>query len=251
MLLELAKIRVDGGTQPRAELLIEVMEDYAEQMRNGVEFPPITVFFDGKDYWLADGFHRIGAHLRAFNEDVPIEADVIQGTQSDAQWYSFGVNKTHGLRRTRKDVVRAIKAALLHPEGVKRSDSEIAKHVGATHPTVAKYRAELESSCEIYKMPTRKVKRGNSSYEQDTSNIGKPGSRKSKHKGRKKGVRISRNAHTPKLGHSDPCPMIPMQFSPNNPQTAAATLWQHFTRSFIETLIAELTQRLSAKGDSP
>jgi hypothetical protein len=52
VLLKLEHIRVNGGTQPRVQLLIEVMEDYAEQMRSGAEFPPITVFFDGKDYWL-------------------------------------------------------------------------------------------------------------------------------------------------------------------------------------------------------
>ena len=32
MQLDLNQIRLDGGTQPRAELLLEVIEDYAEQM---------------------------------------------------------------------------------------------------------------------------------------------------------------------------------------------------------------------------
>lgn len=41
MKLNYEQIRTDGGTQPRSQLLIEVMEDYAEQMRAGVEFPPI------------------------------------------------------------------------------------------------------------------------------------------------------------------------------------------------------------------
>ena len=116
MQLDPKTIRVDGGTQPRAELLIEVMEDYAEQMRGGVEFPPITVFFDGKDYWLVDGFHRLGAHQRV-RPNAAIEADVIQGTQSEAQWYSLGANKTHGLRRTPEDRRRAVQAALRHPTG--------------------------------------------------------------------------------------------------------------------------------------
>ena len=114
MKLNLGQIRIDGGTQPRAELLIEVMEDYAEQMKAGVEFPPITVFFDGDAYWLADGFHRVGANKRAFGEDAPIEAEVIQGTQADAQWYSYSVNKTHGLRRNNEDKERAVRSALQH-----------------------------------------------------------------------------------------------------------------------------------------
>lgn len=247
--LKYEQIRIDGGTQSRAELLIPVMEDYAEQMRLGVKFPPITVFFDGKDYWLVDGFHRLGAALRVY-PDGPIEVEVIQGTQVDAQWYSFGVNKTHGLRRKREDTARAARAALLHPQGVKRSDREIAEHIGVDHKTVARHRAELSASGEIPQMRTRQVNRGDSSYQQDTTCIGKPASTNEKRKRKANTVRISRNAHAPTRGHSEPCPMIPLQFSPNNPRTAAATLWQYFTRSFIETLVTELTQRLSQEGEA-
>lgn len=145
MLLKPEEMLVNGGTQPRAELTFDVMEDYAEQMRSGAKFPPITVFFDGKDYWLADGFHRIGAHLRAFNEDTPIEAEVIQGTQSDAQWYSFGVNKTHGLRRTNPDKERAVRAALSHTKSKTLSDAAIADHVGVHRNTVLRIRHEWEA----------------------------------------------------------------------------------------------------------
>ena len=28
----------------------------------GAVFPPIDVFFGGAEYWLADGFHRLGAY---------------------------------------------------------------------------------------------------------------------------------------------------------------------------------------------
>jgi hypothetical protein len=162
MLLNYEQIRMDGGTQPRAALQIEVMEDYAELMRAGVKFPPLVVFHDGKDYWLADGFHRIGAALRAF-PDSPIEVEVHQGTLQEAQWYSFGVNKTHGLRRTREDLQRAIKAALRHPEAAKRSDSELAEHIGMSHSTVAKYRAELGATCQIGKSSRQSGKNSKSS----------------------------------------------------------------------------------------
>jgi hypothetical protein len=138
--LKPVEIRVDGGTQPRAELLFEVMEEYAEDMRNGVKFPPITVFFDGKDYWLADGFHRVGAHLRAFGEDAPIEVEVIEGTQSDAQWYSYGVNKAHGVRRTNPDKERAVRAALQHAKGAGLSNCQIAEHCGVSEFMVRKHR---------------------------------------------------------------------------------------------------------------
>lgn len=146
MKLHLGQIRIDGGTQPRAELLIEVMEDYAEQMKAGVELPPVTVFFDGKEYWLADGFHRVGAHRRAFGEDAPIEAEVIQGTQVDAQWYSFSVNRKHGLRRTNEDKERVVRAALQHPKGAGLSNYQVAEHCGVSEFMVRKYRRAFSSA---------------------------------------------------------------------------------------------------------
>ncbi len=84
-------------------------------MKAGEKFPPIDVFFDGEDYWLADGFHRIQAYVMAVPGEA-IECNVFKGTQQDAQWYSYSVNKTHGLRRTNADKIGAVKAALTHAE---------------------------------------------------------------------------------------------------------------------------------------
>jgi hypothetical protein len=243
--LDLKKIRLDGGTQPRAELLIEVVEDYAEQMRNGDTFPPITVFFDGRDYWLADGFHRVTASQKARPAE-PIEAEVIQGTRSDAQWYSYGVNKAHGLRRSNPDKARAVRAALLHPKGSTASDRQIAEHVGVHFDTVTKYRRQLEDGGTIGKSDSRTGRDGRTI---NTAHIGKHSSEKNNRNGRSKPAAISRNARTPVLGHSEPCPMIPLQFSPNNPQTAAATLIQKFAREFVQALVRELKQRLVQQGE--
>ena len=63
MKLKPSQIRQDGGTQPRAEIWQDVVDDYAEQMTAGATFPPIVVFYDGTHYWLADGFHRLAAWL--------------------------------------------------------------------------------------------------------------------------------------------------------------------------------------------
>lgn len=54
----LRSIRIDGGTQSRAELNNTTVDEYTEAMLEGDTFPPIVVFFDGSSYWLADGFHR-------------------------------------------------------------------------------------------------------------------------------------------------------------------------------------------------
>lgn len=273
MKLEVRKIRRDGGTQPRSKLLSEVIEDYAEQMRAGVEFPPVTVFFDGDEYWLADGFHRLEAWLHV-RPNKSIEAEVIQGTQSEAQWFSYSVNKSHGERRTREDRVRAIKAALRHPEGAHRSDNDIARHVGVSDKTVAKYRVEMESTSEIPKSSGQAEKPGKDAADARTKgspapseqpatkpaatrprkgrdgrtiNTAKIGKGKSKRTKRRE-VKISPKAIMPKLGHSPPNPMIPLQFSPRNPHTAAATLIREFSREWVEQLIQELNDFLSQQG---
>lgn len=123
--LKLALIRVNGGTQPRAELSQEVQDEYAELMREGVEFPPIVVFFDGTDYWLADGFHRYWAACDVGREWL--QADIRQGTQRDAILYSVGANATHGFRRTNADKHRAVERMLADAEWVAWSDREIAR----------------------------------------------------------------------------------------------------------------------------
>jgi len=58
-------IRLDGDTQPRAKIDQAVCDDYGERMKAGEKFPAIDVFFDGEDYWLADGFHRVRAYVMA------------------------------------------------------------------------------------------------------------------------------------------------------------------------------------------
>ena len=62
--INLADIRLDAGTQIRAGVTEEVVSEYAERMLAGDQFPPADAFFDGKAYYLADGFHRVEASKR-------------------------------------------------------------------------------------------------------------------------------------------------------------------------------------------
>jgi hypothetical protein len=133
--LLISQIRTDGATQPRAELDYGVIEEYSQAMRAGVVFPPVDVFYDGSEYWLADGFHRLAAAGGA--ELERIATTIHQGTREQAQWFSFGANGQHGLRRTNADKQRAVRAALAHPLSAGLSDREIGRHVGVDHKTVA------------------------------------------------------------------------------------------------------------------
>jgi hypothetical protein len=163
-----ANLRLDGGTQPRTALNMAVVEDYSTAMGAGAQFPPVMVFYDGADYWLADGFHRVKAASAASRDTI--ECEVRQGRLEDAQWYSFGANKTNGLRRTNRDKCRAVESALTHPKGFGLSDRQIGNHIGVDHKTVGAWRAKLQSTGEI---PQSKMRTGSDGRTIKTAKIGK------------------------------------------------------------------------------
>src|SRR3954447_20230894 len=108
MPLAIDLIRTDGGTQIRAcETFHAKVAEYATAMGEGNEFPPLTVFWDGEHYWLADGFHRLGAYNIVMQglelPGLDIDCEVIEGTKRDAILYACGVNSTHGIQRTNAD----------------------------------------------------------------------------------------------------------------------------------------------------
>ena len=73
--LSLAQIEYDQRVQVRVlGTNPELVEDYAEAMRQGADFPPMVVFFDRKQLTvcLADGFHR-GAILGRYRTPVAFE----------------------------------------------------------------------------------------------------------------------------------------------------------------------------------
>lgn len=246
MRLDYEQINLDGGTQPRAAIQLDVVLDYADAMREGAKFPPVVVFFDGLEYWLADGFHRVAAAMRV-RPSQPIDAEIIQGTQSDAQWYSFSVNQTHGLRRTNEDKARAVKAALQHPRGASQSDRDIGLHVGVTHPTVAKYRGELAASGKIFQMRPRTVTRGDTTYRQDTTNIGTSNKRRNESRTtehvRQTGG-SNPNVHTP-TRLPNPVEKMTAVSLPHNPVMGAHTLIEVFGENYLRALVEELSHYLA------
>lgn len=108
--LSLDLIDVYGGTQARVKTSDEAIESYAEEMNNGTEFPPISVYFDGSTYWLADGFHRYLATKRI--ERPTISAEVQAGGRSDALKHALGANSTNGVYRNNADKRNAVEIAL-------------------------------------------------------------------------------------------------------------------------------------------
>ncbi len=136
------QLRLEEHCQCRAELIQEVVDDYAEAYRQKAPMPPVSAFEVSDGTWVVvDGFHRVAAALIAGVEWI--EARVKKGSLDDAAWAALSANRTHGLRRSNADKRRAVGIALRHPSGRLLSDREIAKHCGVSHTLVIEVRQGL------------------------------------------------------------------------------------------------------------
>lgn len=161
--IPLDSIRIDGGTQIRVETNEATVHEYREQMQLGAVFPPVTLFYDGTDYWLADGFQRYRAAKLAKKDSIL--AVVQKGTVRDAILYAVGANTTHGVRRTYADKRHAVETLLKDKQWCKRSDRWIGEKCNVSHPYIASIRELVTvTSCESKQAPrvgrdgkTRKV----------------------------------------------------------------------------------------------
>jgi uncharacterized ParB-like nuclease family protein len=149
----------DGGAQMRVEMRPETISDYADDMRKGATFPPIVVYFDGTDYWLADGYHRVQASRKVDRETI--EAKVLEGTARDAILFGIGANATHGLQRTQADKRRAVERLLQDPEWTRWSDRKIAEAARVDHKTVGKIRRELSGEIPIRAVRSGEIPKSN------------------------------------------------------------------------------------------
>lgn len=144
--LSIDLIRIDGGTQMRAEIDQATVDEYAAAWKAKAEFPPVVVFFDSADYWLADGNHRtLGAKAAGL---VSILADVRKGTQREAILFAAGANRTHGLRRTNADKRKAVNTLLDDPDWGARSSAWIAGECGVSDSLVESIRNERRQHTE-------------------------------------------------------------------------------------------------------
>lgn len=169
-LISISAIRRDGGAQHRIAPDVKIIDEYAQLMRDGVEFPPISVRQDGMDYWPSDGFQRIqAANLAGLSE---IRAEIRPGTREDAQWDSYAANATHGMRRTATETEKVIELALQHPNAKNLTDVSISKHLHVPRTTVQYWRKKLScQSCQDGCIRT--VTRGDCTYELRVTNLGR------------------------------------------------------------------------------
>ncbi|ARV58924.1 hypothetical protein BZZ01_10010 [Nostocales cyanobacterium HT-58-2] len=166
--LPIADILINGGTQSRAKLNWDVIAEYAEAIKLNAVFPPILVFFDGNNYWLADGFHRLHATKKAGRQEIAVE--IRQGSRRDALLYSVGANANHGLRRSNADKRRAVEIMLRDEEWNHWSNREIAKRCSVSEFMVRQMREAIcDKNADTKK---RTVQRQGKTYTLDTTHIG-------------------------------------------------------------------------------
>lgn len=147
----LKQILLDDKVQMRQRLDQAAVQDYADAMEAGAEFPPVIVFHRaGGPMYCADGFHRILAARKL--KRPTIRAEVRDGGRREAVLYAAGANAAHGVRRTNADKQRAVTALLLDKEWVKWSDTELAKRAAVDRSTVTRYRELLgkERDLRVY-----------------------------------------------------------------------------------------------------
>lgn len=138
--VELEKIDIYGGTQARVATNDEAVTTYAESMSEGVEFPPIIVFYDGAKYWLADGFHRFLAAQRSGRPSIL--AEVREGARTEALKFALGANSTNGIYRSNADKRNAVEIAL--EEWPSLANTVLAELCKVSDDLVRRCRLEME-----------------------------------------------------------------------------------------------------------
>lgn len=166
--MKITQLKIDLQTQSRVTINQDAVAEYADAMMDGEKFPPVTAFYDGKHYYLADGYHRYFAAKKAGIDEI--DCDVKNGTIRDAVLYSVGVNSAHGLRRNNEDKRKAVMTILDDVEWAGWSDITIANKCQVTSAFVGRVRKtlNLESTSRKY------VNKHGTVVSVETKNQGRP-----------------------------------------------------------------------------
>lgn len=166
-ILKITSLQRTCEMQSRVTINQRIVQQYAEEMRNGAQFPAVVVYVDGSNHWLADGFHRIEATIIIGAEFIT--AEIRKGTARDALLYAVGANADHGLRRTRGDKRRSVSMLLTDNEWRQWSDRSIAKKCSVSDRFVSTLRKTLSTNGRSVE---RLAERNGTTYSMNTTRIG-------------------------------------------------------------------------------
>lgn len=169
--VKIESIRIDGGTQMRERIHTDTVDDYAESYKDGAKMPPLDVFFDGKEYWLGNGFHRYHAVRKIGWKEV--DCFIHKGTLREAILFAAGCNDSNGLRRSPADKHAAVTTLLNDPEWVTKSDIWIAEVAKVSQWLVAECRKKHTLASKPPKLPGSQTGTSAKSAERRTGRDGK------------------------------------------------------------------------------
>lgn len=134
----------DDEFQIRPELDEPTVRRYADAMRAGKRFPPVTVATINGAPVLVDGWHRVRAACSVGLTEI--EAVLVDAQPNEMRWLAAKANMAHGLplgRNAMREVFRAYVNAGQHlaSRGRVKSSREIAAdlHGQRSHPTILRW----------------------------------------------------------------------------------------------------------------
>ena len=151
--ISLDKINITEAAQPRVTLDDAYTEEITTELQAGSEFPPVVVFQESQEYWLADGFHRYYAHIKSGLSEI--KAEIHPGGMREAILYAVGANATHGKRRSNEDKRKAVLTLLQDSAWGTWSDRFIAGKCRVSQPFVGTIRKELTDNG--YQFPEKRT----------------------------------------------------------------------------------------------
>jgi hypothetical protein len=162
-------LRLDANTQNRLKINEEAVEDYAELIGGSDRWPlgPLDVFHDGNEYYVADGFHRTLAAVKAKRSSVP--CNVHNGTAKDARIFGMTANDRHGLRMSRADKRSCVEWLL---DNEKLNQAEIAEKSGVSLRSVKYIVADRKPSVLDKKVQIAPNFRGGKGKDERTDSTG-------------------------------------------------------------------------------
>lgn len=178
--IEIKKIVIDAGTQPRVVIDNDVVAEYVEVVKISIKDEQPNPFDELPDdklpqvfrdptgrCVLADGFHRFGGHKGGHAKEM--KCAIRNGTERDALMFSLGTNQDHGVRRSNRDKVRAVKLAFGMPESGTWPNTEIARLCGVSEAMVREHKPAKVAAAPAVK----NVKIRGKVTKMDTAAIGK------------------------------------------------------------------------------
>jgi hypothetical protein len=171
MKLKIADIKIDRGTQLRVKGTDpDAVERYTDRRKQGFPFVPPTVFHDGYEYILADGFARIFSAIAVGMKTIDVE--VKMGGEREAILHAVHCNNNNGLPPSRADQRNAVMRLLNDEEWHAWSNYQIARQCGVSEFTVRGLRPHSIYD-NIVDEESRKCIRNGKEYTVSTGTIGR------------------------------------------------------------------------------